>query len=147
MFTSLDAISDPLISQHADQQICHRCDPLSSFHREKGLILNISSGIASVPFPMYTLYAASKVPFSTLTSVYSRHLKPYRSFAPLQVFIERFSQGLQAEYNDKGIIIQVPPEAPPPSDNGRSPMVPSLCFRRWLRSGSPLEWRLISQPT
>ncbi|CAF93282.1 unnamed protein product [Tetraodon nigroviridis] len=51
-------------------------------NREKGLILNISSGIASVPFPMYTLYAASKV------------------------FIERFSQGLQAEYKDKGIIIQ-----------------------------------------
>lgn len=25
----------------------------------------------------------------------------------LQVFVERFSQGLQAEYKDKGIIIQV----------------------------------------
>uniref|UniRef100_A0A674P5F3 Hydroxysteroid (17-beta) dehydrogenase 3 n=1 Tax=Takifugu rubripes TaxID=31033 RepID=A0A674P5F3_TAKRU len=49
----------------------------------KGLILNVSSGIASIPFPMYTLYAASKV------------------------FVERFSQGLQAEYKDKGIIIQV----------------------------------------
>lgn len=51
-------------------------------NRGKGLILNISSGIASVPFPMYTLYSASKV------------------------FVERFSQGLQAEYKDKGIIIQ-----------------------------------------
>uniref|UniRef100_A0A3B4UGZ7 Hydroxysteroid (17-beta) dehydrogenase 3 n=1 Tax=Seriola dumerili TaxID=41447 RepID=A0A3B4UGZ7_SERDU len=51
-------------------------------HRGKGVILNISSGVAFIPFPMYTLYAASKV------------------------FVERFSQGLQAEYKDKGIIIQ-----------------------------------------
>ncbi|XP_031161817.1 testosterone 17-beta-dehydrogenase 3 isoform X2 [Sander lucioperca] len=51
-------------------------------NREKGVIVNISSGVASIPFPLYTLYAASKV------------------------FVERFSQGLQAEYKDKGIIIQ-----------------------------------------
>lgn len=51
-------------------------------NRRKGVIVNISSGIACVPFPLYTLYAASKV------------------------FVERFSQGLQAEYRDKGIIIQ-----------------------------------------
>lgn len=51
-------------------------------NRGRGVILNISSGIASVPFPMYTLYAASKV------------------------FVERFSQALQAEYKDKGVIIQ-----------------------------------------
>uniref|UniRef100_A0A3P8S642 Hydroxysteroid (17-beta) dehydrogenase 3 n=1 Tax=Amphiprion percula TaxID=161767 RepID=A0A3P8S642_AMPPE len=51
-------------------------------YRGKGLILNISSGIATIPFPLYTLYAASKV------------------------FVERFSQGLQAEYKDKGIIMQ-----------------------------------------
>uniref|UniRef100_A0A4W6CKE7 Hydroxysteroid (17-beta) dehydrogenase 3 n=1 Tax=Lates calcarifer TaxID=8187 RepID=A0A4W6CKE7_LATCA len=48
----------------------------------KGVILNISSGIASIPFPLYTLYASSKV------------------------FVERFSRGLQIEYEDKGIIIQ-----------------------------------------
>lgn len=48
--------------------------------RGKGVIVNISSGVASIPFPLYTLYAASKV------------------------FVEIFSQGLQAEY--KGIIIQ-----------------------------------------
>ncbi|XP_068614114.1 17-beta-hydroxysteroid dehydrogenase type 3-like [Brachionichthys hirsutus] len=52
-------------------------------NRGKGAIVNISSGIASIPFPMYTLYAASKV------------------------FVERFSQSLQAEYKSKGIIIQV----------------------------------------
>ncbi|KAM9858564.1 17-beta-hydroxysteroid dehydrogenase type 3 isoform 2-T2 [Aulostomus maculatus] len=51
-------------------------------NRGKGLILNISSGIASIPCPLYSLYSASKV------------------------FVERFSQGLQAEYRDKGIIIQ-----------------------------------------
>ncbi|XP_077417321.1 17-beta-hydroxysteroid dehydrogenase type 3 isoform X1 [Vanacampus margaritifer] len=51
-------------------------------NRRKGVIVNIASGIASIPFPMYSLYAASKI------------------------FVERFSQGLQAEYKDKGIIIQ-----------------------------------------
>ncbi|XP_044053025.1 testosterone 17-beta-dehydrogenase 3 isoform X2 [Siniperca chuatsi] len=51
-------------------------------NRGKGVIVNISSGVASIPFPLYTLYAASKV------------------------FVERFSRGLQAEYKDKGIIIQ-----------------------------------------
>ncbi|XP_073322620.1 17-beta-hydroxysteroid dehydrogenase type 3 [Pagrus major] len=51
-------------------------------NRRKGVIVNISSGVASIPFPLYTLYAASKV------------------------FVERFSQGLQAEYKDKGVIIQ-----------------------------------------
>ncbi|KAK7934275.1 hypothetical protein WMY93_005171 [Mugilogobius chulae] len=51
--------------------------------RGKGVILNMSSGTASVPFPLYTLYSASKI------------------------YVERFSQSLQAEYRDKGIIIQV----------------------------------------
>lgn len=51
-------------------------------NRGKGVIINISSGVASIPFPLYTLYSASKV------------------------FVERFSQALQAEYKAKGIIIQ-----------------------------------------
>ncbi|XP_056093478.1 17-beta-hydroxysteroid dehydrogenase type 3 [Rhinichthys klamathensis goyatoka] len=50
--------------------------------RGRGVILNVSSGIAKIPCPIYTLYSASKV------------------------FVERFSQGLQAEYKSKGIIIQ-----------------------------------------
>ncbi|KAL0979126.1 hypothetical protein UPYG_G00181070 [Umbra pygmaea] len=50
--------------------------------RRKGVILNLSSGIACVPCPMYTMYSSSKV------------------------FVERFSQGLQAEYKEKGIVIQ-----------------------------------------
>ncbi|KAM4745436.1 17-beta-hydroxysteroid dehydrogenase type 3 isoform 2-T2 [Anableps anableps] len=51
-------------------------------NRRKGVIINIASGIASFPFPLFTLYAASKI------------------------FVERFSQGLQAEYKDRGLIIQ-----------------------------------------
>uniref|UniRef100_A0A671PYE8 Testosterone 17-beta-dehydrogenase 3-like n=1 Tax=Sinocyclocheilus anshuiensis TaxID=1608454 RepID=A0A671PYE8_9TELE len=50
--------------------------------RGRGVILNVSSGIAKIPCPIYSLYAASKV------------------------FVERFSQGIQAEYKSKGIIIQ-----------------------------------------
>uniref|UniRef100_A0A3Q4H5A7 Hydroxysteroid (17-beta) dehydrogenase 3 n=1 Tax=Neolamprologus brichardi TaxID=32507 RepID=A0A3Q4H5A7_NEOBR len=62
--------------------IIYICLYVYCIYRGKGMILNVSSGIASIPFPLYTLYAASKV------------------------FVERFSQGLQAEYKDKGIIIQ-----------------------------------------
>ncbi|XP_078413114.1 17-beta-hydroxysteroid dehydrogenase type 3 [Cetorhinus maximus] len=50
--------------------------------RQKGLILNISSGAANAPCPLYCLYSSTKV------------------------FMERFSGGCQAEYGSKGIIIQ-----------------------------------------
>ncbi|XP_077886672.1 17-beta-hydroxysteroid dehydrogenase type 3 [Ictidomys tridecemlineatus] len=51
--------------------------------RRRGLILNISSGVALCPWPLYTLYSASKA------------------------FVCTFSKALQAEYRAKGIIIQV----------------------------------------
>ncbi|XP_054443939.1 17-beta-hydroxysteroid dehydrogenase type 3 [Pteronotus mesoamericanus] len=51
--------------------------------RQKGLILNISSGMALFPWPLYSTYAASKA------------------------FVCTFSKALQAEYKAKGIIIQV----------------------------------------
>jgi len=35
------------------------------FLRGKGVILNVSSGIAKIPCPLYTLYSASKVKTST----------------------------------------------------------------------------------
>ncbi|XP_072927542.1 17-beta-hydroxysteroid dehydrogenase type 3 isoform X2 [Hemitrygon akajei] len=50
--------------------------------RKKGLILNISSGSANCPCPLYCLYSSTKI------------------------FIERFSRGCQAEYGSKDIIIQ-----------------------------------------
>ncbi|XP_006167890.1 testosterone 17-beta-dehydrogenase 3, partial [Tupaia chinensis] len=51
--------------------------------RRKGLILNISSGTALFPWPLYTMYSASKA------------------------FVRVFSKALQAEYKAKGIVIQV----------------------------------------
>ncbi|XP_026302619.1 testosterone 17-beta-dehydrogenase 3 isoform X2 [Piliocolobus tephrosceles] len=51
--------------------------------RRKGLILNISSGIALFPWPLYSLYSASKA------------------------FVCAFSKALQEEYKAKEIIIQV----------------------------------------
>ncbi|KAM7092823.1 17-beta-hydroxysteroid dehydrogenase type 3 [Molossus nigricans] len=51
--------------------------------RRKGLILNISSGVALFPWPLYSMYSASKA------------------------FVCTFSKALQAEYKAKGIIIQV----------------------------------------
>ncbi|XP_062455885.1 17-beta-hydroxysteroid dehydrogenase type 3 [Rhea pennata] len=50
--------------------------------RQKGLILNLSSGLGTFPCPLYTMYSASKA------------------------FICIFSKALQAEYKEKGIIIQ-----------------------------------------
>ncbi|XP_023098017.1 testosterone 17-beta-dehydrogenase 3 isoform X2 [Felis catus] len=52
--------------------------------RRKGLILNISSGVALFPWPLYSTYSASKA------------------------FVCTFSKALQAEYKRKGIIIQMP---------------------------------------
>ncbi|XP_077605639.1 17-beta-hydroxysteroid dehydrogenase type 3 [Crocuta crocuta] len=51
--------------------------------RQKGLILNISSGAALFPWPLYSTYSASKA------------------------FVCTFSKALQVEYKRKGIIIQV----------------------------------------
>ncbi|KAM6230517.1 17-beta-hydroxysteroid dehydrogenase type 3 [Porphyrio hochstetteri] len=51
--------------------------------RQKGLILNLSSGLGTFPCPLYTMYSASKA------------------------FVTTFSKALQAEYKAKGIIIQV----------------------------------------
>ncbi|XP_005371693.1 testosterone 17-beta-dehydrogenase 3 [Microtus ochrogaster] len=51
--------------------------------RQKGLILNISSGAALCPWPLYALYSASKA------------------------FVCTFSKALHVEYRAKGIIIQV----------------------------------------
>ncbi|XP_049628243.1 17-beta-hydroxysteroid dehydrogenase type 3 [Suncus etruscus] len=51
--------------------------------RQKGLILNISSGVALFPWPLYSMYSASKA------------------------FVCTFSKALQVEYKAKGIIIQV----------------------------------------
>ncbi|XP_053416635.1 17-beta-hydroxysteroid dehydrogenase type 3 [Nycticebus coucang] len=51
--------------------------------RRRGLVLNISSGVALFPWPLYTLYSASKA------------------------FMCMFSKALQVEYKEKGIIIQV----------------------------------------
>ncbi|XP_042303197.1 testosterone 17-beta-dehydrogenase 3 [Sceloporus undulatus] len=50
--------------------------------RQRGLILNISSAVATFPCPLYAIYSASKA------------------------FGYTFSKALQAEYNAKGIIIQ-----------------------------------------
>ncbi|XP_056449187.1 17-beta-hydroxysteroid dehydrogenase type 3 isoform X2 [Gadus chalcogrammus] len=62
-------------------QMCRICLP-GMEKRGKGVIVNLSSGVATIPCPLYSLYSASKV------------------------FVERFSLCLQAEYSAKGIIIQ-----------------------------------------
>ncbi|XP_076021243.1 17-beta-hydroxysteroid dehydrogenase type 3 [Genypterus blacodes] len=51
-------------------------------NRGKGVIVNVSSGVAAFSCPLFTLYASTKV------------------------FVDRFSEGLHAEYKCKGIIVQ-----------------------------------------
>uniref|UniRef100_A0A5F8GZX9 17beta-estradiol 17-dehydrogenase n=1 Tax=Monodelphis domestica TaxID=13616 RepID=A0A5F8GZX9_MONDO len=51
--------------------------------RQKGLVLNISSGVGRFPWPFYSIYSSTKA------------------------FICTFSKALQAEYKAKRIIIQV----------------------------------------
>lgn len=73
MFSSIDVMFNAITLLHADsnQVPCHKSmRPQFFFHcfwfcRRKGMIVNISSGIASIPFPLYTLYAASKVRFAS----------------------------------------------------------------------------------
>ncbi|KAF7695285.1 testosterone 17-beta-dehydrogenase 3 [Silurus meridionalis] len=62
-------------------KMCHIVLP-GMVKRGGGIILNISSGISKVPFPLYTLYSATKM------------------------FVETFSRGLSAEYKSKRILIQ-----------------------------------------
>ncbi|XP_007231663.3 17-beta-hydroxysteroid dehydrogenase type 3 [Astyanax mexicanus] len=62
-------------------KMCHIVLP-GMVERGRGIVLNVSSGIAKIPCPTYALYAASKA------------------------FVERFSQGLLAEYRSSGILIQ-----------------------------------------
>ncbi|XP_017570267.1 testosterone 17-beta-dehydrogenase 3 [Pygocentrus nattereri] len=62
-------------------KMCHIVLP-GMVERGRGIILTVSSGMAKIPFPIYTLYIATKI------------------------FLERFSQGLQAEYKSNGILFQ-----------------------------------------
>uniref|UniRef100_A0A8C4X7H3 Hydroxysteroid (20-beta) dehydrogenase 2 n=1 Tax=Erpetoichthys calabaricus TaxID=27687 RepID=A0A8C4X7H3_ERPCA len=61
---------------------CNTLDLYCSSHRKKGLIINISSEMASHPHPMGNIYSSTKV------------------------FVNFFSRSLHAEYKGKGIIVQ-----------------------------------------
>uniref|UniRef100_A0A8C2ZXT8 Hydroxysteroid (17-beta) dehydrogenase 3 n=1 Tax=Cyclopterus lumpus TaxID=8103 RepID=A0A8C2ZXT8_CYCLU len=53
-------------------------------NRGKGVIVNISSGVASIPFPLYTLYAASKI-FSRSPWLHCKSKKYIFAVAPFGV--------------------------------------------------------------
>uniref|UniRef100_A0A4W4GQ94 Hydroxysteroid (17-beta) dehydrogenase 12b n=1 Tax=Electrophorus electricus TaxID=8005 RepID=A0A4W4GQ94_ELEEL len=75
---NLDQVSGGLISQC----ILRASDLLCFHYRSKGVILNIASASGMYPVPLLTLYSSSKA------------------------FVDYFSRGLDAEYKNKGIIIQ-----------------------------------------
>ncbi|KAJ0056505.1 hypothetical protein NL108_008352, partial [Boleophthalmus pectinirostris] len=62
--------------------VCQMTDVTQCNSRKKGAILNLSSASGMHPLPLLTVYSASKA------------------------FVDYFSQGLQAEYKSKGVIIQ-----------------------------------------
>uniref|UniRef100_A0AAX7UTT3 Hydroxysteroid (17-beta) dehydrogenase 12b n=1 Tax=Astatotilapia calliptera TaxID=8154 RepID=A0AAX7UTT3_ASTCA len=62
--------------------VCQVTPACLAVFRKKGAILNISSASGMYPVPLLTVYSASKA------------------------FVDFFSRGLQAEYKNKGIIIQ-----------------------------------------
>uniref|UniRef100_A0A3Q3BTX0 Hydroxysteroid (17-beta) dehydrogenase 12b n=1 Tax=Haplochromis burtoni TaxID=8153 RepID=A0A3Q3BTX0_HAPBU len=64
--------------------VCQVTPACLAVFRKKGAILNISSASGMYPVPLLTVYSASKV----------------------IAFVDFFSRGLQAEYKNKGIIIQ-----------------------------------------
>lgn len=74
--------------------------------RERGLIINISSMAATIPNPMLTVYAASKVNYIiiylnkliTNSNVYFIHI--------IQAFVDKFTEDLSIEYGKRGIIVQ-----------------------------------------
>lgn len=70
--------------------------------RERGLIINISSMAATIPNPMLTVYAASKVRGQSanhFTISWWFHIF-------LQAFVDKFTEDLATEYGKRGIIVQ-----------------------------------------
>lgn len=80
---NLDSFIDTMVNVNITS-VCQMTRIVLPFmvERKKGAILNLSSASGMYPVPLLTVYAASKA------------------------FVDFFSQGLQAEYKSKGIIIQ-----------------------------------------
>lgn len=80
---NLDSFTDTMVNVNITS-VCQmtRIVMPHMVERKKGAILNISSASGMYPVPLLTVYSASKA------------------------FVDFFSQGLQAEYKSKGIIIQ-----------------------------------------
>uniref|UniRef100_A0A3Q2V5M9 Hydroxysteroid (17-beta) dehydrogenase 12b n=1 Tax=Haplochromis burtoni TaxID=8153 RepID=A0A3Q2V5M9_HAPBU len=80
---NLDTFIDTLVNINITS-VCQVTPACLAVFRKKGAILNISSASGMYPVPLLTVYSASKV----------------------IAFVDFFSRGLQAEYKNKGIIIQ-----------------------------------------
>ncbi|KAE8297589.1 Very-long-chain 3-oxoacyl-CoA reductase-B [Larimichthys crocea] len=80
---NLDTFIDTMVNINI-MSVCHmtRLVLPRMVERKKGAILNISSASGMYPVPLLTIYSASKA------------------------FVDFFSRGLQAEYKNKGIIVQ-----------------------------------------
>lgn len=71
---------------------------------QKGIILNVASMAGTIPNPLLTVYAASKVTnddidlFILITLIFNLSI--------LQAFVDKFSEDLSTEYSSQGIIVQ-----------------------------------------
>lgn len=70
---------------------------------QKGVILNIASMAGTIPNPLLTVYAASKVRITEPFFSIQIFLQNILNF---QAFVDKFSEDLSTEYNSQGIIIQ-----------------------------------------
>lgn len=66
--------------------------------RKKGLIINISSMAAIIPNPLLSVYSSTKV--SLMKSVNASKTFQF------QAFVDKFTEDLNTEYKDQGILIQ-----------------------------------------
>lgn len=74
--------------------------------RERGLIINISSMAATIPNPMLTVYAASKVSVQRVAYIFYNFMNITYNTTILQAFVDKFTEDLSTEYGKRGIIVQ-----------------------------------------
>ncbi|KAH8420372.1 hypothetical protein KR009_009685 [Drosophila setifemur] len=73
--------------------------------KRKGVIINLSSTAGVIPNPLLSVYSSTKVRDSCpQDSRFSISL--FNTIFPLQAFVNKFSDDLQTEYKEHGILIQ-----------------------------------------
>lgn len=105
--------------------------------------MNISSGIASIPFPLYTLYSASKVSSQVFSGFpKSREVTAHVICVPYRCLWKDFPKAFKVNTKIKGSLFRyfriILKGFFLSSDSG-GVVTLVMVFRQWLRLVSPLE--------